>query len=125
MKACAASIFNSVISLSILFNTRIGLMFSSQACRRTACVCERKVHVSLEYLGITVKPVSNSHSKIGKTKIIITIGSLLKVKSIAEFCNTFDLHLAIIGLKTQFSVFFRVAVLHRLNRQNKDLNNNR
>ena len=35
----------------------------------------------------------------------------MKVESIAEcspreFCNTFDLHLAIIGLENQFSVFF-------------------
>ena len=42
----------------------------------------------------------------------------MKVESIAEcslgaFCNTFDLHKAIIGLENQFSVFFRVAVLHR------------
>ena len=36
----------------------------------------------------------------------------MKVESIAE-CNTFDLHQAIIGLKKQFLVFFRVAVLHR------------
>ena len=31
-------------------------------------------------------------------------GSLMKVESIAE-CNTFDLHLAIIGLENQFLVF--------------------
>ena len=44
----------------------------------------------------------------------MTNGSLTKVESIAEwFCNTFDLHLAIIDLENQFSVFFRVAVLHR------------
>ena len=30
--------------------------------------------------------------KIDKTKILMTNGSLMKVKSIAEFCNTFDLH---------------------------------
>ena len=46
-------------------------------------------------------------------------GSLMKVKSIAEcslkraFCNTFDLHLAIIGLENQFLVFMRVVVLDR------------
>ena len=40
-------------------------------------------------------------------------GSLMKVESNAEFCNTFDLHLAIIGLENQFSVFLRVVVLHR------------
>ena len=34
----------------------------------------------------------NSHSKIDKAKILMTEGSLMKVESIAEFCNTFDLH---------------------------------
>ena len=48
----------------------------------------------------------------------MTNGSLKKVESIAKcllgaFCNTFDLHSAIIGLKNQFSVSLRVAVLHR------------
>ena len=46
-----------------------------------------------------------------KTKVLKTNGSLMKVESIAEcslgaFCNTFDLHLAIIGLENQFLVFF-------------------
>ena len=41
------------------------------------------------------------------SKILMTNGSLRKVKSIAEcsigaFYNTFDLHSAIIGLKTNF-----------------------
>ena len=45
----------------------------------------------------TVKPVLSGHSKIDKTKILKTNGSLMKVKVIAEcflgaFCNTFDLH---------------------------------
>ena len=40
---------------------------------------------------ITVKPVSNGHSKIDKTKTLMTNGNLMKVESIAE-CNTFDLH---------------------------------
>ena len=45
----------------------------------------------------TVKPVLRGHSKIVKTKILKTIGSLMKVESIAEcslgaFCNTFELH---------------------------------
>ena len=42
----------------------------------------------------TVKPVLCGHSKIVKTKILTTIGSLTKVKSIAECShwNTFDLH---------------------------------
>ena len=51
--------------------------------------------VSLE--GITVKPVLSGHSKIDKTKVLKTNGSLMKVKGIAEcslgaFCNTFDLY---------------------------------
>ena len=46
---------------------------------------------------ITVKPVLSGHSKIDKTKVLMTNGSLMKVESIAEsskraFCNTFDLH---------------------------------
>ena len=52
----------------------------------------------------TVKPVLSGHSKIDKTKILTTNGSLMKVESIAY--NTFDMHLAIIGLETQFLVFF-------------------
>ena len=45
----------------------------------------------------TVKPVLSGHSKLDKTKVLKTNGSLMKVKSIAEcslgaFCNTFDLH---------------------------------
>ena len=32
----------------------------------------------------TVKPVYNSHSKIDKTKILMTNGSFMKVESIAE-----------------------------------------
>ena len=45
----------------------------------------------------TVKPVLNGHSKIDKTKILMTNGSLKKVKSIAEcspwsILQYFDLH---------------------------------
>ena len=37
----------------------------------------------------TVKPVLSGHSKIDKTKILMTNGSLMKVKRIAEaFSNT-------------------------------------
>ena len=59
----------------------------------------------------TVKPVLSGHSKTDKTKVSKTNGSLLNVESIAEcslgaFCNTFDLHSAIIGLENQFLVFF-------------------
>ena len=35
-------------------------------------------------LTITVKPVLSGHSKIDKTKILMTSGCLMKVKSIAE-----------------------------------------
>ena len=46
----------------------------------------------------TEKSVYNDHSNLDKTKILMTNGSLMKVKSIAEFsplgafCSTFDLH---------------------------------
>ena len=45
----------------------------------------------------TVKPVFSGHSKIDKTKVLKTDGSLVQVESIAEcsmraFCNTFDMH---------------------------------
>ena len=48
-------------------------------------------------LSNTVKPVLSGHSKLDKTKVLKTNGSLMKVESIAEcslgvFCNTFDLH---------------------------------
>ena len=44
-----------------------------------------------------VKHVLSGHSKIDKTKVVKTNGSLMKVESIAEcslgaFCNTFYLH---------------------------------
>ena len=49
------------------------------------------------YASNTVKPVLNIHTKIDKTKVLMTNGSLMKVESIAEctlgaFCNTLDLH---------------------------------
>ena len=37
----------------------------------------------------TVKPVLSGHSKIDKTKVLKTSGSLTKVESIAEFCIYF------------------------------------
>ena len=45
----------------------------------------------------TVKPVLSGPSKIDKTKVLKTDGTLMQVESIAEcslgaFCNTFDLH---------------------------------
>ena len=52
---------------------------------------------SLQEDSTTVKPVLSGHSKIDKTKVLETNGSLMKVESIAEcslgaFCNTIDLH---------------------------------
>ena len=71
---------------------------------------------------VTVKPVFSGHLKIDKTKVLKANDSLMKVESTAEcslgaFCNTFDLHLAIIGLENQFLVFFlsgrlRQVLLH-------------
>ena len=37
----------------------------------------------------------------------------LQNNPLGAFCNTFDLHYAIIGLENHFFVFLRVAVLHR------------
>ena len=38
-------------------------------------------------------PVLSGHLKIDETNVLIVANSsLMKVKSIAEFCNTFDLH---------------------------------
>ena len=43
-----------------------------------------------DFIAYTVKHVG--HSKINKTKVFKTDGSLMQVESIAEeFCNTFDL----------------------------------
>ena len=55
----------------------------------------------------TVKPVLSGRSKIDKTKVCKTGGSLVQVESIAEcstsaFCNTFKLHEGIIGLENIF-----------------------
>ena len=41
-------------------------------------------HYRLPIKENTVKPVLSSHSKIDKTKILMTYGSLMKVESIAE-----------------------------------------
>ena len=56
----------------------------------------RIAHLTLN-ITYTVKPVLSGHSKIDKTKVLKTNGSLMKVESIAEcslgaFCNTLDLH---------------------------------
>ena len=66
----------------------------------------------------TVKPVLRGHSKIDKTKVLKTGGSLVQVESIAEcsiraFCNTLTCIKRISVLKTYFWVFFRVTALDR------------
>ena len=71
------------------------------------------------FLCNTVKPVLSGHLKKDKTKILMTNGSLMKVESIAEcslgaFCNTFDLHLTIIGIENQFLVFFLSGCLRQV-----------
>ena len=60
---------------------------------------------------ICIMKIQGGHSKIDKTKILMTNGSLMKVEvlqsaPLGAFCNTFDLHSAIIGLENQFLVFF-------------------
>ena len=79
----------------------------------------------------TVKPVQNGHSKIDKTKILKTNGSLMQVKSIAE-CSKGLMKVKSIAecslwsilqyfwpassynsSKNKFLVFLRVIVLHR------------
>ena len=42
----------------------------------------------MQIFQITVKPVWNSYSKIDKTKILTTNGSLMKVESISEMLLT-------------------------------------
>ena len=59
--------------------------------------CNTKFGIHWNGRCYTVKPVLSGHSKIDKTKVLKTNGSLMKVESIAEcslgvFCNTFDLH---------------------------------
>ena len=51
------------------------------------------------------KTCLKGHSKIDKTKIIMTNGSLMQVKSSGAFCNTFVIHSAIIGLEPNFRSF--------------------
>ena len=55
----------------------------------------------------------NRHSKIDKTKILMTNGSLMKVKALQNAPLSFGLHQSIIGLENQFSIYLSVAVLHR------------
>ena len=65
--------------------------------------CTPKGTFSLLYSKTCLKrPLKNR-----QTKALTTNGSLMKVEGVAEcslgaFCNTFDLHLAIIGSENQF-----------------------
>ena len=68
-------------------------------------------------LTFTVKPVLSGHSKIDKTKILMTDDSLMKVERMQNaplraLYNAFDLHLAIIGLENLFFVFFLKVLLY-------------
>ena len=47
-------------------------------------VCASSSDSSLVDCAITVKPVLSGHSKIDKTKVLMTNGSLMRVESIAE-----------------------------------------
>ena len=63
----------------------------------------------------TVKPVLSGHSKLDKTTILMTNGSLLKVESIAE-CSPWSILQCLwpaLSDKNQFLLFLRVAVLYR------------
>ena len=84
-------------------------IYAGPYCRENSCIRLTYRKGTLR-ISKTVKPVISCHSKIEK-KVLKTNGSLMKVESIAEcslgaFCNTFDLHSAIIGLENQFLLFF-------------------
>ena len=60
-------------------------------------IAENGIHRPLVAAREIWKYSTNCHSKIDKTKILMTKGSFMKVESIAEcslgaFCQTFDLH---------------------------------
>ena len=57
--------------------------------------------LSLSVIRQTVKPVFSGHSKKDQKWVFKTNYRLMQVKSIAEFCNTFDLHwVTTYGFKT-------------------------
>ena len=71
--------------LKMEYNFNIPLLLFSEE------ICELKPNACCIISGIcdhqydnTVKPVLNGHSKIDKIKVLMTNGSLMKVKSIAE-----------------------------------------
>ena len=72
-----------------------------------------KPKIKTLFLKLEDQKFQTGHLKTDKTKILMADGSLMKVESIAEICNTFDLHSAIIGLTNQFLMFLRVAVIDR------------
>ena len=90
------------------------------------CACwqswlEYSMHVYLSMrmiLPVAVQPVWKGHSKIDKTKVLMTTGSLMKVESIAE-CSLWSIlqnfwpALSDNRSWKQFLVFLKVAVLHR------------
>ena len=96
---------------SLISTTAVALSLHLSLTKNDSCVYPRTVNV---YSKTCVKrPLKNRH-----TNILSTNGILMKVISVAEcslgaFCNTFDLHYAIIGNENYFSVFLRVTILHR------------
>ena len=78
----------------------------TMAPRGRATQQSRDTVLKSQSIGYTVKTVQNGHSNTYKTKILTTIGSLMKAESITGLCcNTFDLHYAIIGLETNLGLF--------------------
>ena len=59
-------------------------------------------------LFITVKPVLSGHSKMDKTNILMTNGSLMKVESIAE-CSHLTCIMQNLVLKTNYGLLFWVV----------------
>ena len=60
------------------------------------------------------RPLENRQNKDLNDKWKLNEGhKYCRMLPLGEFCITFDLHLAIIGIENQFSAFLRVAVLHR------------
>ena len=59
--------------------------YNEVCCNGTArYIISDKIKWTDQYKGSTLKPVVSGRSKIDKTKILMTNGSLMKVESIAE-----------------------------------------
>ena len=82
--------------------------FSRQSCifKYFSSLCEpfliETSALKMLKMASTVKPALKGHSQLDKTKILMTNGSLMKVKSIADCspwssCNIIDLQQGIIG----------------------------